>query len=552
MSGWYLRQGDRRTGPFPVQQVRQRLADGRLPDGVLVWRPGLACWQPALVHFPPRARAADGLRLALGLLAIGVMVVLVTRLQLHGLEDFGSLRAGLGAWGALLLGLLAVALATAAFAWRRARRLQPFRPVAAALQRTGALVGLMVAFGVAIVQAVGMPLLYPNLALREGFRDYRIEAVRVGERDALLARGSIGPGFRQALAQSLARHPEARLLVIDSPGGLVDEALAVVDLLRDAGLDTLARGECSSACVMVLLGGERRYAEPGLALGLHGVSNIDRDARDGQAAVEAMGRLAWRMMREAGMPAAVLEEARGYQANEMMKVPVVDLVALGVLDGLVGADGATVSLEQAQWQDIQALYRAADPDDPMAGLMTLVGVTRPQLASRWAGSIHAALRAGASERASRQVAAFAGTVLSDALGAASDEAVVRFYAGMLAELEDARVQASWDTCADIVFARPGGAGSSARVNRQIALLLELAEAAAATGWAPGKHDMAAAEGRALLASLPAPGPESRQQCLSAIAVYQRALELPESRAGPLLRWLAAGSAREDGSAAPDL
>lgn len=552
MSVWYVRRDGPREGPLSDAELRARLASGQLAAGALVWRPGLPCWQPLVVHFPPPAGAGDTLRLLLGLAVTGLLAALATRLQVTGLEQFGSLRSGLVAWGAVVVSLLAVAVLTAAAAWRRARGLQPFWPRAAVVQRLGALVALILAGGTAVVQAVSMPVIYPNLALREGFRDYRFDVVQVGQRPALQARGTIGPGFRQALAHSLARHPDIDLLVVDSPGGLVDEALAVAELLERNGWDTFARGECSSACVMVLLGGVRRFAEPDMALGLHGVSSIDRDAGADGRAVEFMGRMAWSMMREAGLPEALLEQAAEYQANELMKVPVVDLVSAGVLDGLIDADGQAVPLEQAQWGQIRSVYRSVDPEDPMARLMGLVGGTRPQLAARWAGSIHAALREGASERASGLVAAFAGVVLSDALDAADDEAVVRFYRGMLDELEHARSQAAWQACTDIVFARPGDAGSAPRVNRQIALLVELAESAAAAGWEPLDRGVPAEEGRALLASLPPPGPSAHQQCIAAIDVYQRALELPESRAGPLLRWLAAGSARDDGSAAPDL
>ncbi len=81
--------------------------------------------------------------------------------------------------------------------------------------------------------------------------------------------GVIDFGATQALEAMLEAAPEARILRLDSAGGRVAEARGIARLVHRRALATSAVGECSSACTLVLLSGERRYLEPGARLGFH-------------------------------------------------------------------------------------------------------------------------------------------------------------------------------------------------------------------------------------------------------------------------------------------
>ncbi|MDO5658686.1 MAG: hypothetical protein Q4G36_10250 [Paracoccus sp. (in: a-proteobacteria)] len=66
-----------------------------------------------------------------------------------------------------------------------------------------------------------------------------------------------------------------RVLILDSPGGDVDEALLIAALMRDQGFHTVvgAGTECGSACASVIfLAGAVRTVEPGGVLGQHSCS----------------------------------------------------------------------------------------------------------------------------------------------------------------------------------------------------------------------------------------------------------------------------------------
>lgn len=81
--------------------------------------------------------------------------------------------------------------------------------------------------------------------------------------------GDLEFGTARALRAALDAHPKARTVRLESRGGRVAEGLALGQLLRDRGADTLVTGECSSACVTAFAGGARRIITPNARLGLH-------------------------------------------------------------------------------------------------------------------------------------------------------------------------------------------------------------------------------------------------------------------------------------------
>jgi hypothetical protein len=81
--------------------------------------------------------------------------------------------------------------------------------------------------------------------------------------------GVIDFGATRALEAVLEAAPEVRVLRLESAGGRVAEARGLATLVHRRALVTSAVRECSSACTLVLLSGERRFLEPGARLGFH-------------------------------------------------------------------------------------------------------------------------------------------------------------------------------------------------------------------------------------------------------------------------------------------
>lgn len=104
----------------------------------------------------------------------------------------------------------------------------------------------------------------------------------------LLAEGTIDLGAAGRFAQEIeARGEYVKVVALNSPGGSVDDALAMSKLIREKKLDTrvASRALCASSCPIVFAGGVGRIAEKDAVIGVHQVFN---GARSRPTADEAM------------------------------------------------------------------------------------------------------------------------------------------------------------------------------------------------------------------------------------------------------------------------
>lgn len=101
----------------------------------------------------------------------------------------------------------------------------------------------------------------------------------------VVASGMIVPGDARKLGLALNQATRSRNgtkeLLLDSPGGVVVEALAMADLMDQVGVSTVvpAGAICGSACASVLfVSGKYRHIDKGGVLAIHSCF----DARDGE------------------------------------------------------------------------------------------------------------------------------------------------------------------------------------------------------------------------------------------------------------------------------
>jgi hypothetical protein len=100
-------------------------------------------------------------------------------------------------------------------------------------------------------------------------------------RRALAIHGTIGAASAAWLREQLdeARLSPGDLVLLSSPGGNLDQALIMGEIIRSRGLATavgtanasgrITRSFCASACVLVFAGGTPRYGIESSALGVH-------------------------------------------------------------------------------------------------------------------------------------------------------------------------------------------------------------------------------------------------------------------------------------------
>lgn len=88
----------------------------------------------------------------------------------------------------------------------------------------------------------------------------------------LRAEGTIVPGTAARLAAELeARGEYVRTVAFNSPGGALDDAIAIADLLRRRNVATTveAGALCASSCPLAFAGGTVRGIDPEAAVGVH-------------------------------------------------------------------------------------------------------------------------------------------------------------------------------------------------------------------------------------------------------------------------------------------
>ena len=108
--------------------------------------------------------------------------------------------------------------------------------------------------------------------------------------EAIALQGVVRTDSHRSLQMALDRLKDRRLpVVVNSPGGDVDAALAMGRAIRAAGLDVVVAqvprdgavafggAICSSACTLILAGGVRRFAAPDARIGVHSMRQSETE-----------------------------------------------------------------------------------------------------------------------------------------------------------------------------------------------------------------------------------------------------------------------------------
>lgn len=101
--------------------------------------------------------------------------------------------------------------------------------------------------------------------------------IRTNPNGVLFVNGAFSAGDANRIIQVLEQQ-DTFLVVLASPGGVVEEAFSVADAIRERGLETYVPygAECNSACFFPFMAGERRLADGDLSV--HRPAAADPDA----------------------------------------------------------------------------------------------------------------------------------------------------------------------------------------------------------------------------------------------------------------------------------
>jgi len=143
----------------------------------------------------------------------------------------------------------------------------------------GVLTANLLELGQIVVLITAVPLIFfccvaqvpaVPVALSQGARMFRGPLWHVtADHRVLIVTGEFTQGIAEAVEQSLAATRSVRIVVFESPGGDVDEAMRIGRDIKQNGLETGVATECSSACTYSFIAGRERILLPGAQLGFH-------------------------------------------------------------------------------------------------------------------------------------------------------------------------------------------------------------------------------------------------------------------------------------------
>lgn len=372
----YLRINGTQSGPLDADEVAREHAEGRLADAVMSWMAGEPRWTSLGKRWPsphPRAYPVFGMALAL-LGATGIVVACKTRLSMLPF----ALQIAPVLWSIVLV-LAALAVLGLCWAWHAARR-------------RGKL-GLPVVLTTVLAVCLGV-WGFAGASLAGRLLQFRQRVANAtvsydGTQHAIRIQGQLGPRLEEQLRAALQAHPDATVLVLDSPGGLVNDSMKAAALVRAKGLVARVDGMCASACTAIWAAAPRRQMTATSRLGLHQLrSEVELPQAITHAAMIKLTRRYDAVLRQAGFPAAVIDKAGRTPPSAIYWLDPTAVASAGVKSAIVGDDGAPVSDAMAQWLWVAKSF---GPPDFVGQLMMTIRAHAPAIALRHAFDLYAAV-----------------------------------------------------------------------------------------------------------------------------------------------------------------
>ncbi|MFT4250893.1 MAG: DUF4339 domain-containing protein [Caulobacter sp.] len=366
MTEWCVADGDVVLGRYSEEDVRRGAARGDFPPWAKVWREGMADWAPIGRLFPEARKRARGrgFRLlgawVLALAYLATVCVSIAFLYFDALS-FVDLRTEFAVW--LGVGLATGILALAApLVWIRSAR----RGEGAGALRILGVLAMVIGVTLSAMLLLQAPAVWRLVRIKGPQVEHAFSYEPKSR--VLSIYGEIGLGFAHDLRVQLERHPEVRRVDITSIGGLVEEALRAGRELADRkGLTVAARARCASACVIVLMGGDQRLADYDMDIEFHASAHDPQfDSPHARVGGRILDRDARRFMEPRGVFKKGLDEADRLGPGKLYRVPAADLVAGGMLAGLLDEDDRRLTPAQARARVLEEYGEPLSPAGPIA------------------------------------------------------------------------------------------------------------------------------------------------------------------------------------------
>jgi hypothetical protein len=374
---------------------------------------------------------------------------------------------------------------------------------------------------------------------RDGSSEFTVELST--DQRTLDFSGPIVIGVTERVRAVLDAHPGITMIRLTSPGGRVVEARDLADIIRSRGLDTVAAGNCASACTVIFMAGRERLLAPAGSIGFHRYRSPDPEQEEAKANM-AIDR---RIFRTQGVPNWFLDQAFDTPNNEMWRPSLAEMEVANVVTGAVAIDGQRIgapadgaSMAAQAWQG--PLYTALKNHEPQVyeqvmealvqGASSGVPINdaaRPlinQLTAKYA-------RAASDEAVLKATAVAAETMRS--LQARSAEACYRYIrpSGEPADLSTIPFELRQrDLASAAAIIETGARGEAREAGSGMDADLE---------WVHGRLLEQFGEAADVLDRLGDPDVDAATACSVMTRLYEHALSLPAPRSAQLLRFLLA-------------
>ena len=162
----------------------------------------------------------------------------------------------------------------------------------------------------------------------------------------MVATGTITPGTAKTFAAEIAKRGSyVKTVVLQSPGGSVQDALAMGRLIREKKFATEVEGGryCASSCPLVFAGGVERRAGAKAAIGVHQVFAVGQTAlsqADGMDSAQRISATAQKYLRDMGVDLGVWVHAMETPRDELYYFQPAELLELKLATDAAGAKPA--------------------------------------------------------------------------------------------------------------------------------------------------------------------------------------------------------------------
>lgn len=490
MISWYISKDRKKDGPLSEDQLVKRIKAGEFGKGALVWKKGMSTWEPLELHFdttieispithpislvsaeteklpelpvleqPANSKKKSGPTILKKYAPLrwhfaATVILFFIFICIHKSDSqIGNITIHAIVWGGSLLAAIASAVILLRKMWRLAC-LGNGEHSHGGGEKLAVLFGGVILAMFTLIYVSQASLIYRVDQARRAYDKYTME-VDVAS-DSITINGTIGPTFSDRLDDYLSIHAGIDTIIITSPGGLVDQAIKAAKIIEKHGkISVIARESCNSACLIILMSGDKRYADWDMGLGFHATSaitNVDPEHLSlVSLSAEADGYLTKR-----GVPKEILDHGFSKGGKSLDMVPAIKLAESNSLTGLLDKD-KKITVNEAKWRIVESAV-AGLSDKNISGfsdVLKAIRETSPDVVNNNAEELYKAYESLDPVQIKNSVRAIVSVVTPKAMQAADGKALYAYANNNLKQIEYLLNMEDWNACANYIDGKVG-------------------------------------------------------------------------------------------------